>query len=135
MLAWEHAGLSTGTVPQVSVLDLSNEIAARPGEIQVLDVRRAPEWETGHIAQARHKPLHKLRSLIGDLDPQRPIAVHCKSGYRSSIATSLLLRAGFKNVINVTGGFDAWAAQKLPVVQEETATSGASGCVAEQAKR
>jgi hydroxyacylglutathione hydrolase len=44
--------------------------------------------------------------------------VHCKSGYRSSIATSLLLRAGFKNVMNVVGGFDAWQAQRLPVVVE-----------------
>jgi len=51
----------------------------------------------------------------------RPIAVHCKSGYRSSIASSLLLRAGFKQVLNVTGGFDAWTAQKLPVVVEKTA--------------
>jgi glyoxylase-like metal-dependent hydrolase (beta-lactamase superfamily II)/rhodanese-related sulfurtransferase len=135
MLAWEHAGLPVGSVPQISVLDLSNEINARPGEIQVLDVRRATEWDTGHVAQAQNKPLHRLRSQIGDLDPQRPIAVHCKSGYRSSIASSLLLRAGFKNVFNVTGGFDAWAAQKLPVVLEESAAAGTTGCVAEQTKR
>jgi hydroxyacylglutathione hydrolase len=51
------------------------------------------------------------------LDPVRPIAVHCKSGYRSAIAASLLLRAGFRQVVNVTGGFDAWKTARLPVAQ------------------
>jgi rhodanese-related sulfurtransferase len=47
-----------------------------------------------------------------------PIAVHCKSGYRSMIASSLLRRAGYEHVTNVIGGFDAWQATKLPVVTE-----------------
>jgi hydroxyacylglutathione hydrolase len=55
------------------------------------------------------------------LDPNRPLAVHCKSGYRSSIASSLLQRAGFRQVLNVTGGFDAWTAQKFPVETAERA--------------
>ncbi len=46
----------------------------------------------------------------------RPIAVHCKGGYRSMIASSLLQRAGFKHVANVIGGFDAWEQAKLPCV-------------------
>jgi glyoxylase-like metal-dependent hydrolase (beta-lactamase superfamily II) len=121
MLAWDREGFPAGSVPQVSVLDLHKELTDHPGSIQVIDVRRASEWDAGHIEQARHKPLHKLRTMLDDLDPQEPIAVHCKSGYRSSIASSLLLRAGFTNVINVTGGFDAWAAQGLPSVKEEGA--------------
>jgi len=48
------------------------------------------------------------------------IAVHCKGGYRSTIACSLLQRAGYKNLINVLGGFDAWTAENLPVSQEES---------------
>jgi hydroxyacylglutathione hydrolase len=48
-----------------------------------------------------------------------PIAVHCKGGYRSMIACSLLQRAGFRNVINVMGGFDAWQQANLPVVTEK----------------
>jgi len=62
-------------------------------------------------------PLNQIATAIGQLDPVRPIAVHCKSGYRSSIAASLLLRAGFRQVVNVTGGFDAWKAAGLPVAQ------------------
>ena len=48
----------------------------------------------------------------------RHIAVHCKSGYRSAIACSLLQRAGFQNVINVIGGLDAWRQEQLPVAFE-----------------
>jgi hydroxyacylglutathione hydrolase len=99
------------------VVSLYEEICDRRNEIQVVDVRRTMEWEAGHIQQAHLKPLAGLRTMVDDLDTARPIAVHCKSGYRSSIATSLLQRAGFSQVMNVVGGFDAWQAQKLPFVE------------------
>jgi hydroxyacylglutathione hydrolase len=112
---WQRAGLPLDTIPQISVLDLQQQLIGRSPEWQVLDVRRLPEWEMGHIAGARLKPLDRLHTMLNDLDPARPVAVHCKSGYRSSIATSLLRRAGFQQVFNVTGGFDAWQAHNLPV--------------------
>ncbi len=116
VLAWQKAGLPLDEVPQISVLDLSRQLEAHPEELQVVDVRRPTEWEAGHIEQAVLRPLDRLRTMSGDLDAQKPIAVHCKSGYRSSIATSLLEQAGFRQVMNVVGGFDAWQAQKLPCV-------------------
>jgi hydroxyacylglutathione hydrolase len=54
---------------------------------------------------------------LPDLDGG-PVAVHCKSGYRSMIACSLLQRAGHRHVINVTGGFDAWQEAHLPVATD-----------------
>jgi hydroxyacylglutathione hydrolase len=119
ILAWEKAGLETAQVPEISVLDLARAIGEKNGNLQVIDVRKNAEWEAGHIEQARLKPLDQLRNLLGDLDRSRPVAVHCKSGYRSSIATSLLEAAGFQNLMNVTGGFDAWQAQKLPCAQAQ----------------
>ena len=113
-LAWDRAGLPHDQVPQISVLDLYQQISEHPDSLQILDVRKKPEWESGHIEGAQLKPLDRLRTMLAGLDPQKPTAVHCKSGYRSSIATSLLQRAGFSNVMNVVGGFDAWLAQKLP---------------------
>ena len=59
-------------------------------------------------------PLGKLKSRTAELDPQKLLVVHCKGGYRSSIATSILRRAGFRNVANLTGGFDGWKAAGLP---------------------
>jgi hydroxyacylglutathione hydrolase len=98
-------------VPQLTVQDLHREI----DHLQVIDVRQPGEWEQGHIAQAVLKPLPKLIENLNGLDRERPVAVHCKSGYRSSIGTSLLKRAGFAQVMNVIGGFDAWKACDFPV--------------------
>jgi hydroxyacylglutathione hydrolase len=112
--AWKQAGLIVATLPQMTV----NELQARlqSGKTQVLDVRREPEWEAGHIDGAIWWPLDNFKVSPPEMDHDAPIAVHCKSGYRSMIASSLLQRAGFKNVINVTGGFDAWQQAKQPAV-------------------
>ena len=120
VLAWEKSRRRLAEVPQISVVQLAEQLREHPGEIQVVDVRKAGEWEAGHIEQAVLKPLSDLTQRAGELDSKKPIVVHCKSGYRSSIATSLLERAGFREVMNVVGGFDAWAAQKLPVTGQTT---------------
>jgi hydroxyacylglutathione hydrolase len=60
---------------------------------------------------------------LPEVDATRTVAVHCKSGYRSMIACSLLERAGHRNVVNVTGGFDAWLAAGMPVASPEAALS------------
>lgn len=74
------------------------------------------EWETGHLERARLKPLHQLCENLSDLDRTKAVAAHCKSGYRSTIASSILKGAGFPQVMNVVGGLDAWQAHNLPVV-------------------
>jgi len=85
------------------------------GKVQVLDVRREPEWDAGHIEGATWWPLDNFRVSAPEIDHDAPIAVHCKGGYRSLIASSLLQRAGFRDVVNVVGGFDAWQEAKLPL--------------------
>jgi hydroxyacylglutathione hydrolase len=114
--AWKQARLPIGTIAQMNVEQLSAKLKSG---LQVLDVRRAPEWESAHIEDATWWPLDNFKVSPPELDQHAPIAVHCKSGYRSMIAGSLLQRAGFKNVINVTGGFDAWQQAKLPSVSEK----------------
>ena len=112
MAAWFGAGLPVAPLAQITVQDLQREM----DHVQLVDVRQPGEWEQGHIAGARLKPLPKLVQSLDGLDRERPVAVHCKSGYRSSIAASLLRREGFGEVVNVIGGFDAWKACGLPVV-------------------
>ena len=70
----------------------------------------------GHIEGANWWPLDNFRVSPPEIDHDAPIAVHCKGGYRSMIASSLLQRAGFKQVLNVVGGLDAWQQAKLPTV-------------------
>jgi hydroxyacylglutathione hydrolase len=108
---------AAGGTPQITVAELNLRLV--DGKLQVLDVRREPEWEAGHLEDANWWPLDNFKVSPPELDRDASIAVHCKSGYRSIIASSLLQRAGFRNVINVTGGFDAWQQAKLPYVSEK----------------
>jgi glyoxylase-like metal-dependent hydrolase (beta-lactamase superfamily II) len=116
LFAWQQAGLPLNEVPQISALQLHEELSAHPEGIQLLDVRRPMEWDAGHLEHARLKPLHQLRESLADVDRAQPVAALCRSGYRSSIATSILKAAGFEQVMNVTGGYDAWRAHELPQV-------------------
>src|SRR5450432_2572453 len=112
--AWKEAGLPVATTTEMTAEELSARM--KSGGVQVLDVRREPEWDAGHIEDANWWPLDNFKVSPPELDQDAPLAVHCKSGYRSMIACSLLQRAGFRNVVNLSGGFDAWQGATLPVV-------------------
>jgi hydroxyacylglutathione hydrolase len=120
--AWQKAGLPVLQTPQISAPELNRKLSAGDGarKYDVLDVRREGEWQAGHIAEAEWRALDVFPQGLPKLDEQLTLAVHCKSGYRSMIACSLLERAGHRNVVNVTGGFDAWQAAGLPVVKSQT---------------
>jgi hydroxyacylglutathione hydrolase len=106
---WREAGLGMAHIAQISVDDLHNLIVKEP-QLQVIDVRRPPEYESGHVPNALHAPLSTLQSTVGGLalDPTKPTAVICAGGYRSSAATSILKHHEFKKLLNVTGGTGAW---------------------------
>jgi hydroxyacylglutathione hydrolase len=76
--------------------------------LQVLDVRRPAEYSQGHVPGALNFTLSHIERDLGNLDPNKPTAVVCQSGYRSSAASSFLQRAGFQEVYNVMGGTAAW---------------------------
>lgn len=111
--AWKQAGLPVAQLPQMPVGELHERLGGNG--LQLLDVRREGEWQAGHIVQAAWFPLDRFKVSAPEVDPARPLAVHCQGGYRSMIACSLLRRAGVQDVINVTGGFDAWKNADLPV--------------------
>jgi glyoxylase-like metal-dependent hydrolase (beta-lactamase superfamily II)/rhodanese-related sulfurtransferase len=120
--AWQDTGLPVLKTAQISAQELNEKL--RDGnwrEGDVLDVRREGEWQAGHIPGAQWRALDTFPQGLPAINESRPVAVHCKSGYRSIIACSLLERAGHRNVVNVTGGFDAWHAAGLPEVAEQLA--------------
>jgi hydroxyacylglutathione hydrolase len=114
---WEDSGFPISGLRQMTVQCLKDHLNDR--DLHVLDVRRPGEWEAGHLESAQLWPLDRFKEGLPPLPKAATIAVHCKSGYRSTIACSLLLRAGFTNVVNVTGGYDAWDAARLPSVKPE----------------
>ena len=120
---WSRAGLPIQQTAQISVEQLRQLLEEDRNGVQVVDVRRAAEWEAGHVERARHMPLDRLTSMLAALDRAKPVAAYCKGGYRSSIAASLLERAGFEQVLNISGGFDAWTACHLPFTKDEPAAA------------
>ena len=109
MKAWEKAGLDLDTVPQISVAELKELIETQP-DLQIVDVRRPVEYESGHAPHATSAPLAKLGYLLPrlNLKPNAQTAVICAGGYRSSAGTSILQQLGFEHLLNVTGGTKAW---------------------------
>jgi hydroxyacylglutathione hydrolase len=112
--AWDEAGRPLARTDQIAVDELKARLA-EGADLSLVDVRRPGEWTAGHIGAAVHVPLHELEKRASMLDRNRTIAMVCQSGYRSSIATSLLERQGFRKVVNVVGGMAAWNAAEYEV--------------------
>ena len=113
--AWRDAGEKLQSIPQIT----AKELQARLAEFQIVDVRRESEWQSGHMEGAHWHALDQFPRELPRFEPNARLAVHCQGGYRSMIAASLLQRAGFTNVTDVAGGYDAWKA--------ETQTAAAKG--------
>ncbi|HBB86146.1 MAG TPA: MBL fold metallo-hydrolase [Blastocatellia bacterium] len=113
---WQRSGFELATVPQISVDELSTLILEQTS-LQILDVRRPPEYASGHVPRALHAPLSTLSQTLGNLplDPAKPTAVICAGGFRSSAATSILQKNGFANPLSVTGGTTAWINAGHPI--------------------
>jgi hydroxyacylglutathione hydrolase len=113
MKAWDNAGFDLDELPQMTV----HELNSAADSVQIVDVRTPSEWKKGHIPQAQHIFLPDLRNgaygktpkgLESKLDKQQPVATYCDSGYRASLAASLLQKQGFSDVRNVPGSWQAW---------------------------
>ncbi|MDQ6795906.1 MAG: rhodanese-like domain-containing protein [Chloroflexota bacterium] len=114
--AWREAGLPLASGRRLTVDELAGRLAAEGPEAPlVIDVRQASEFATGHVPGSIHIRGGDLQSRLRDLPRDRPIATICASGFRSSIAASLLRRAGFSDVWSVADGVPAWQARGFPV--------------------
>jgi len=92
---------------RTTVIELQKQLAK--GDCPYLiDVRSPQEWKARHIDGSKNIPLQHLASHLSDIPCHHPILVYCSSGYRSSIAASLLEHRHYSNIIELTGGFDAW---------------------------
>lgn len=111
---WIAGGFELDYIPQIPVQDFFELRRQEPDRITVIDVRELTETSSGAIENSSCIPLGTLGSRLAELDPGKLLVVHCKGGYRSSIATSILRRAGFRDIANLTGGFDAWKAGGFP---------------------
>jgi len=114
---WRETGRPLGRLPQIDIGTLHAELGNGDGT-EVIDVRAEDEWQAGRIDAARHCDFRQLPRLIDELGipRDRRVAVICAGGLRSSIGASLLARAGWRDVVNVRGGMNAWTRAGLPTV-------------------
>ncbi len=110
MRAWQLAGYELLELEQMDV----HELKKRLGTLQLLDVRSPREWKSGHVPGAKHIFLPELRKRLGELERDKPTAVYCASGYRSSIGASILQQEGFENIWNIPGSWEAWTKSGYP---------------------
>jgi rhodanese-related sulfurtransferase len=108
-MGWIDTGRQVASVEQIGAAELSVWLESGEQPKTLLDIREASERAAGFIPGSISIPLPELQERLAGLDRSAPIAVHCRGGYRSAIAASLLQAAGFEEVVNVTGGYDAWA--------------------------
>jgi hydroxyacylglutathione hydrolase len=116
MFAWRTAALPVETTRQITVRELAERLSR--GELRLLDVRQPSEWTAGHVPGATHITGAELPGRVDEVPNGKPLAVTCGSGYRSSVAASLITRHARADVLNVIGGMAAWNEAGLPTTQE-----------------
>jgi len=109
---------AAGTAPALSVKELKQRLDTH-NNVLVLDVRSAEEYHgpLGHIAGSRHIAISELPERLAELEDyrDRTIAVVCRTDRRSAKAMEHMRQTGFKNVLRVPGGMEAWNREGLPV--------------------
>ncbi len=101
--------------------ELSARLAREDAPL-LLDVRTPQEFAAGHIPGAVLIPHDALAARLGELDPERPVVVYCRTGRRATIAEALLRGHGFE-VSQLQGSWQAWQAADLPQAHESATES------------
>lgn len=97
-----------------TITSISAEELAQTESCTVVDVRKPGEWQSEHVENAIHYPLDYMNDELNKLDKDTTYHVHCAGGYRSVIAISLLMQNGYKNLIDVAGGYGAIKNTSIP---------------------
>jgi len=101
---WKEAAKEYDTITSIGVEEFAGKVKATPSP-QVLDVRKASEYFSEHVLDAQNVPLDYINEHVDDLDREQTYYIHCAAGYRSMIFASILNARGFKNLVDVQGGF------------------------------
>ena len=106
MQAWVNAKKETDHIERISAQQLAG-ITAGEKSMHILDVRKQSEFLSEHVIGATNMPLDFINDEMASLDKHKKWYVHCAGGYRSMIFTSILRARGYRNLIDVQGGFKA----------------------------
>lgn len=111
--AWKKAGNEVGTIESISAQEFATRY--KEGGLKVVDVRKPGEFEAEHIQCATNYALDFINDHLNELDKNETQYVHCRSGYRSVVAISILKKHGYRNLIDVAGGMQDILNTDIPV--------------------
>ena len=103
-----------GEVDSIETIDIATLEKTYSKEINILDVRKPGEWTAEHIDTAQHFALDYINKQMAEVSKDTTYYMHCRSGYRSTVAASILKSRGFNNIINVHGAFADIATSSIP---------------------
>ncbi len=110
--AWQNAAKEIDTVNRIPATQFANDV--KIGENKVLDIRKPSEYAAEHVDEAYSRPLADINDWVKGINPDEHFFMHCQSGYRSMIASSILQSRGYRNFTEVAGGFKAIAETAVP---------------------
>jgi len=113
--AWEDSGKETDEVSIITAKEFENTYEQNKA-INILDVRKPGEWSSSHIESAQHFALDFINKNMSEIDRDKKYYLHCRSGYRSTVAASILKARGFQNLINVQDTFVKISESQIPIV-------------------
>jgi sulfur-carrier protein adenylyltransferase/sulfurtransferase len=101
------------------------DLARDRGDVTIVDVREASEWEQGHLPGARHISKSYIEQQIEGAvaDRDQPVVLYCAGGVRSLFAAQTLQELGYTDVASMSGGFQAWKSQGLDWVAPTVLTA------------
>jgi hydroxyacylglutathione hydrolase len=105
--AWQNAGKEVDTVNRITAEEFATKV--KIGEDKIVDIRKHSEYSAEHVEEAYSRPLADINDWIKDINPEDHFYMHCQSGYRSMIASSILQSRGYRNFTEIAGGFKAIA--------------------------
>jgi hydroxyacylglutathione hydrolase len=124
LAAWRQAGRPLEAGSLLPVRDLAGHLSSGPDAPLLIDVRQASEYESGHVPGSVHIGAGDLPGTLAALSRDQPVMTICASGYRASLAASLLRVAGFQHVASVSDGVPGWLAAGYPLEYGPMALGG-----------
>ena len=115
--AWKAEDREVDIITTISV-DSFEKIYKNNSEINILDVRKPGEYSGEHIENAQHFALDYINQNMSEISKDKPYYMHCRSGYRSTVAASILKSRGFETLVNVQGLFDDIMASSIPTTKQ-----------------
>ncbi|GGB93512.1 MBL fold metallo-hydrolase [Dyadobacter sediminis] len=113
--SWIKSGKEIDSVQNMVAGEFADHLLA--GQLEIIDVRKPDEFNSGHVKDAQNVPLDNLNDLMSGFPKDKTLYVHCAGGYRSMIAASILKSRGFDHIVNIEGGYGALTKTNVAVVK------------------